>query len=141
MWTSILKSLSTDNFSPCLLILSQFQFSYIQLLQRVSLNWTINLLSSNSWNSILHACPITDRVTSFLVINELNGMLTICLRHCQTPTDKNISLFSFLINFILFSQKTKDLLLTYVCIPECCFWWKGHNVFPLLFISIGKRAN
>lgn len=128
IWTSILKSLPTDDFSPWLLILNWFQVSHIQLLKKLSFNCTINLLSSNNWNCIMYACPMTE---SFYLSMKLNGVLTIYLRPSQTHIHKNKSsfLFSFLINFISFSHKISKTCFLYVLVfQKCCFWQKGHNV-------------
>lgn len=140
IWTSFLKSLPEDDFSPWLLILSWFQVSYIQLLQRLSLNCTINLLSSNNWNRIMHAYPTTE---TFYLSMKLNGGLTICVRPSQTHIHKNISsfLFSFLINFISFSHKiSKTCFLCVFAFLNVAFGKKVTTSFHFLFIPRGNRT-
>lgn len=143
IWTSLVKSLPTDDFSPWLLILSWFQVSYIQLLQRLSFNCTINPLCSKNWNHIMYIMYTYPMTETFYLSMKLNGVLTICVRPSQTHIHKNISsfLFSFLINFISFSHKTSKTCFMYVFVfLSVAFGKKATMSFHFLFIPRGNRT-
>ena len=75
---------------------------------------------------------------------KLNGVLTTCIRHSQTLTHKNISyfLFSFLINFVSFSQKISETCFLYAFVfLGVAFDRKVTMSLRFLFIPRGNRGN